>query len=162
MRIVLALPALLLSGCAGTVPDAPSLLPRAIESRSDAEPVVEPAAIAPDPALDADIARRVATFDTTARTFAAGEAALAARIARARGAGEGSDRWLDGQAALGELQQLRTATDSAVVDIEALAIDRASNGKPPYPALESAIAAAGREVDRQIAVENRLKAVAGG
>ncbi|WP_326524316.1 hypothetical protein [Sphingomonas sp.] len=161
-RTLIALP-LLLAGCAGTVPDAPSLLPRPIESRGDAEPAAPAAnpADTVDTALDAETARRVAAFDAAARAFSAAERDLAARIGRGKGAAEGSDRWLDGQAAIGELQQLRTATDSAMVDIEALAIERASAAKLPYPALEAAIAAAQAELDRQIVVETRFKAEAG-
>ena len=155
---LLTLP-LALAACAGTPsPNAPSLLPRAIESRSDAVAVAPEQAVSPDPALDARIAGRVAAFDTATKAFAAARPALATRIDRARGAAEGSERWIDGQAAVGELQQLRTAADGAMADLEELAIERASGGALPYPALDAEIAAAQAELDRQVAIEAELKA----
>ena len=150
----------LLAGCATLpAPNAPSLLPRAIETRSDAVPVATIAPPTVDAAFDPRIAERVAAVTTAAKAFDSAEPALSPKITRARGAVQGSERWLDAQSAFGELQQLRTATDGAMADLEALAIERASAGLLPYPALDAAIAAAQVTLDRQAAIENRLRAV---
>ena len=162
MRFILLSAPLILAGCAaGIAPDAPSLLPRAIETRSDAEPVVTAPIVGTDAALDARIAERAAKFDAAAKAFVAVQPALTSKIERAKGAVEGSDRWLEGQSAIGELQQARTASDGAMADLEELAIERASAGNPPYPALEAAIATAQVELNRQAAIEARLKSVLG-
>jgi len=158
MRITLALVPLLLAGCATTAIDAPSLMPRPIEARSDAETTAPGQPPAADPSLDARIAVQVAGFDSAAEAFEAAGPAIAAKLARGRGAAQGSDRWLDAQTALGELQQLRTATAGAMIELEALAIARASAGAPPYAALDAAIAAAQAELSRQQAREAGLKA----
>ncbi len=153
---------LLLSACASAdTINAPSLLPRPIESRRDAEPVSSVQTVAPDAGLDSRIAEQVAKFEAAARAFTAARPAVAAKVARARGAAEGSDRWLDGQSAIGELQQARTATDAAMADLESLAIDRGTAGALPYPALDAAIAAAQAELDRQLEAERAIKAVIG-
>lgn len=154
--------ALLLAGCAPTTDNAPSLLPRPIETRSDAEPVATTAPAAADPALDAEIARRVAAFDAAARAFDGAVPGVEAKLAAARGAAEGSERWLDGQSAIGDLQQLRAAAEAAMAEIEELAIVRATDGRLPYPALDGAIATAQGLLERQLAAENRLKALIGG
>ncbi|MES2337490.1 MAG: hypothetical protein V4537_05265 [Pseudomonadota bacterium] len=159
-RLFLPAP-LLLAACAGTVPDAPSLLPRAIETRGVAEPAVAAPVDAPDPALESQIAPRIAAFDAAAKAFAEARTGLATRIDRAKGAAEGSERWLDGQSAIGDLQQARTAVEGAMADLEALAIARASAGQPPYPALDRAIATAQAELDREMATETELKAILG-
>jgi hypothetical protein len=160
-RFVLSAP-LILAACAGsTAPDAPSLLPRAIESRSDAEPFVPVSSIAPDPTLDSRIAERVAAFAAASKAFAMAQPGLATRIDRAKGAAEGSERWIDGQGAIGELQQTRTAADGAMADLERLAIERASAGAPPYPVLDAAIASAQVELNRQAEIEAQLKATLG-
>lgn len=157
MRSLFLSAPLILAGCAGaTPPNAPSLLPRAIESRSDAEPVVPVQPVTADAALDARIAERVAAFETATAAFERSRASVAARVTRAKGAAAGSEPWLDGQAAIGELQQLRTATDGAIADLEALAIERAAAGAPPYPALDTAIATAQAELDRQAGIEAQL------
>ncbi len=154
---LLSLP-LILSACASQPVNAPSLLPRAIETRGET-PTVRDETVRPDPALEAKIAAGVATFDKAAAAFEAGKTALARRIEAGKGAAEGSERWLDAQQALGELQQLRTATDGAMSDIEALAIARAGAGQLPYPALDAAIVRAQAVIDRQMTEENRLRAI---
>ncbi len=158
IRALIPLP-FLLSACASQPVNAPSLLPRAIETRGEAPVTPRDETVRPDAALDAKIAGTVAAFDAAAAAFEAGRTALARRIEAAKGAKEGSERWLDGQQAFGELQQLRTATDGAMTEIEALAIARAANGDLPYPALDAAIAHAQTVIDRQMTEENRLRAV---
>ena len=152
MRILL--PLLLLTGCAGAVANVPSLLPRPIESRSDDEPVVTPAPAVADPALDHQIAERVAAFETAAQAFAASETSTEALVARAGSAPEGSDAWLNAQTAVSVLGNVRAATDAAVADLEALGIARSEVGA--YPALDAAIARASAEADRENEVTTRM------
>ncbi|WP_294297669.1 hypothetical protein [uncultured Sphingomonas sp.] len=154
---LLSLP-LILSACANQPVNAPSLLPRAIETRGET-PTVRDETVRPDPTLNAKITAGVATFDKAAAAFEVGKTALARRIEAGKGAAEGSERWLDAQQSLGELQQLRTAADGAMSDIEALAIARAGTGQLPYPDLDAAIARAQTVIDRQMAEENRLRAI---
>ncbi len=154
----LAVPMILVGCGVATSPNAPSLLPRAIEKRNFAEPIVTAANVVPDAALDSRIADKTAAFDAAATAFDSARAGLAARITRARGTTQGADAWVDGQTAFGELQQLRTATDGAMAEIESLAIDRGVAGQPPYPRLEAAIAAAQVRLDSQVGIEERLLA----
>lgn len=128
----------LLAGCSENRAQFPSLLPRAIETRDDAEPVHIPAPPAADPALDARLA-------DAARALAATRADFATRLARAQalagaagGAAAGSEPWLDAQGALADLDVVRADMSVTVADLERLAIDRAASGAPPYPALEEA------------------------
>lgn len=158
----IALLALLLAGaCTETVSTRyPSLLPRAIERRSDAEPVT-PVAVAvaePDSALDATLVRSRTALDAARKDFATA-ATRAENLARAaRGAAVGSDRWLDAQTALAELDALRAGTSGLVTDLDDVSIARATGGAPPYPALETARAAAQAELDAETAVIARVQA----
>lgn len=127
--------ALVLAGCATPGNEYPSLLPRPIEQGSFAEPErprPEPQA---DAALEVRIAEHRAAFTAASARFDEA-AATAERLARAaRGASAGSDAWLDAQVALAELDTLRNDSATLLADIERLEIDRAVEGKPPYPAL---------------------------
>jgi hypothetical protein len=105
----------------------PSLLPRPIESRGDAEPVVA--------------AARAETLTKAAQ-----------------GQAVGSDRWLDAQTALAELDVFRATTSAALTDLEDATMSRAAEGKPPYPSLEAARATAQAELDRQAAKIGTLQA----
>jgi hypothetical protein len=129
---------LLTGGCAGADSTRyPSLLPRAIETRSDAEPAVAPpAAVVADPAIDAKLASYATSLAKTDRAFtpAADRAEAAARVAQ--GGAVGSDHWLDAQTALAELDTYRSDLSALLTDIEQLAIDRAAAGQPDYPGLE--------------------------
>lgn len=131
-----------LAGCTQS-PDAyPSLLPRPIEKQSLAEPE-RPAPVAtPDAALDARIAEFNASTATANQRFAAAAQDAEAKVAVARGVPEGSDAWLDAQTALSTLESLRAPLLTALSDLEEVAIERGKAGQPPYPALDSAIAAA--------------------
>jgi len=151
---LLTLP-LVLSACASQPVNAPSLLPRAIESRSESTPARDET-VQDDPALNARIAQHVAAFDRAAAAFDSGVITLGRRIESGRGAAEGSERWLASQQAIGELQQLRTASEGAMADLEALAIARSGAGLLPYPALDAAIARAQTVIDWQTAEERRL------
>lgn len=136
----------------------PSLLPRAIERRGDAEPAATVAVAAPDPALDATLARSLTALKAGRKDFATA-AVRAETLARAaRGAAVGSDRWLDAQTALAELDALRAGVSGLVTDLDDLSIARAADGKPAYPALDDMRAAAQAELDAETAVIARVQA----
>ena len=151
MRLLLLLTpiALPLAGCSDLRADAPSLLPRAIETRDDAEPSPTPVvAAAPDPAFEAQVTERAATLDSAVKAFSNEYRAAEARVTRARGAAVASDRWLDAQAALTDVGTARAVADAALADLEALAIERAAAGLPALAALDARIAAGNQEVER--------------
>ena len=151
---------LLLAGCA-TPPASrfPSLLPREIERRSDAEAVTPVAVAEPDSALDAKLAE-LSTMLGKSRSDFAKAAARAETLARAaRGSAIGSDRWLDAQTALAELDVFRANSSAFVTDLDEILIARGTDGKPPYPALEAARASAQAELDGETATISRLQAV---
>lgn len=138
-RLLFATVALgLLAGCSTQDVSAPSLLPRPIESRSDAEPVRPEPVATPDPALDAEIAGLVARRDKAMQDFAAADRVAVARVNAGARAAVGSDAWLDAQTALAALDTPRADLVAVVSELEDLAIARATAGQPPYPALETA------------------------
>ncbi|MBR0551833.1 hypothetical protein [Stakelama marina] len=158
MRTSLILPLLaMLAGCSGATANAPSLLPRPIESRSDAVAVHPIPAPEPDPALDAKIAVLSNQVDKAVADFDEAAPQVKQSVEAASGAETGSERWIAAQAALSRLDGLRTGILSPLVDLEDLAIARAQSGKPPYPALETAIsnaeAADAKQAERLQAIE---------
>ena len=149
IRRMLPLLPLLAGGCAASEGSYPSLLPRPIEQRSDAEPVVVPAVAAPDPALDAQLAAKKAELATARSAFDAALDTSKPRIARGRGATAGSDPWLAAQVALGELDGHRAAITDLVQELEALVIARGAALEPPYPALDALRTEAEAELARE-------------
>ncbi|RDE05204.1 hypothetical protein [Sphingomonas aracearum] len=151
---------LLLGGCAAGAGggDAPSLLPRAIESRGDALPAYTPPPLVADPELDAAIARNADARAAAARRLEPIAQRAQAAAAAARGAAVGSERWIAAQSALAELDDLRASASAAVTDLEQLAIARAAQGLPDYPALEQARQAAAAELAAQTQRIERLEA----
>jgi hypothetical protein len=142
-RILPLLAPPLLAGCASESGRIPSLAPRAAETHGFEEPAAPPPAVAnADPALDARIAEAAARSGEDERGFAAARAAAEAKVAAVGRAPAGSEAWLDGQVALGELDVARAEAGEAVTTLETLAADRAVAGEAPYPALETALAAA--------------------
>ena len=147
-----------LAGCTETGHHYPSLLPRDTESQSLAEPE-RPAPVAtPDAALDARIAALVAELDKAGKDFTAVAQDGEARIAVARGLPEGSDGWLDAQAALTEVDAARAPAASTLAELEQMTIDRGAAGQPPYPALDAAIARASALAEAQSARNATLAA----
>jgi hypothetical protein len=138
MRRSLLLALVGLGGCAQPSGDFPSLLPRAVEGQSLAEPDRPVVVAAKDPSLDAKINAIVSSLDDAEKRFTAAAQEAEAQIAVARGVAVGSDRWLDAQVALGALDSLRGPVATAQADLEQLIIDRGAAGQPPYPALRSA------------------------
>lgn len=153
-RLVLVL-SLVAGGCATPAATSrfPSLLPRAIETRSDAEPETAPAVAvaAADPATDARIAALRKTYDDTAASFATAAATAERSAAAAKDEAVGSERWLAAQSALADLDVLRATTSATLTEIDDLSIARASEGQPPYPALEALHAEVQRGADAQTA-----------
>ncbi len=138
----------------------PSLLPRPIESRSDAVEVPPVAVATPDPALDARLAELRGALAAAERAFDAGYARADRLANAARGSRAGSDAWLDAQVALAELDVSRTDTRLRIADLEQLEADRALELAPEYPALTTLIEAAkaqeARQDERIASVERRL------
>lgn len=149
-RPLLTLPLLgLLVGCVSTDP-YPSLLPRAAEKQSFAEPdLPSPAAAAPDPALDARIATALKTLDERIAAFDAIASRAATQVARARGAAAGSESWLDAQVMLAELDSARSATLEVTTDLDDAASERAVALAPDYPTLDEAVAKARAAAEAQ-------------
>ncbi|MBM7406359.1 MULTISPECIES: hypothetical protein [Sphingomonas] len=141
---------LLASGCAKERGEFPSLLPRAIEQRSDAEPERPVPVATADPALDAQIAKLTSAVDAADAAFrkAADRAEQLARAAR--GAAQGSERWLDAQTALAEVDVARSEIQQPIAELERLAIDRAAAGEPAYPALDAALKSGRERADAQV------------
>lgn len=156
MRHLALLTAVALAGCTKAPASYPSLLPRPIESQSLAEPV-RPAPVAtPDVALDTKIAKLTGRLSENAKRFNTAAQDAEAKVAVARGLAEGSERWLDAQAALAELGAYRAPTGNALAALEELALQRGVAGLPPYPALDTAVSGAQSQAAAQ---EDRIGAL---
>ncbi|MGK6324032.1 hypothetical protein ACMGDM_13255 [Sphingomonas sp. DT-51] len=155
----LALPPLLLvAACGADLSGYPSLAPRAVEQRGFEEPATPPPApVAADPALDARLATIATARADAVRQFDAAADRAAARATNARGAAVGSERWLDAQTAIAELDSLRSAHADAGGQLEEIATARAQALQPAYPALEEALAAARDAAEAQT---RRIDAIA--
>ena len=156
----LALPLGMLAACTTPNGDYPSLLPRPIESRDDAEPVRPDPVAAPDSALDARITRTRAAAADAAKRFQSAVANAESRVAVARGVPAGSESWVAAQTALADLDAIRGETVELVTDLEQEASARALAGAPAYPALNAAIDDIARQAltqaDRSKALEAAL------
>lgn len=150
---------LLASGCAQERGDFPSLLPRAIEQRSDAEPVRPVPVATADPALDAQVEKLRAAIDAAGRSFGKAADRAEQRARAAKGAAEGSERWLDAQTALAEVDVARSDIQQPIAELERLAIDRAAAGEPVYPALDAALEAARKQAADQVARVRAIEAM---
>jgi len=76
----------------------------------------------------------------------------------ARGLPQGSDGWLDAQAALSDVDAALGPVASTLADLDQLAAQRGLAGLPPYPALDAAIAKAGAIADAEAARKASLEA----
>jgi len=147
----------LLAGCAEDRAGYPSLAPRPVEKAGFEEPERAPVAVAPDPALDAQVAQIGGKLAQIAAGFDR-DAANATRLASAaKGQPVGSEAWLSAQSALATLDDWRAQTSAQVSDIEQLALNRAAALQPAYPALEALQARAQAEADRQAGTIRRLQ-----
>ncbi|MBW4330825.1 hypothetical protein KY084_08035 [Stakelama sp. CBK3Z-3] len=129
----------LTSACATRQDDFPSLLPRDIERPDTPVPTPSLTPVAPDAALDAQIAAKQEAFDQAVAVFDAAAKRARPLATRAHNAAIGSDAWIAAQTALADLDTARSALLIPLADLEGLAIDRAQAGKQPYPALEEAL-----------------------
>ncbi|THG38701.1 hypothetical protein [Sphingomonas olei] len=142
---------LIAAGCTAQG-DYPSLLPRPAETQNLDEP--PPAAPEPpqtDPALDAQIATVLATLTERVSAFDAAATRAARLVSSARGAAAGSDRWLDAQVALAELDSLRSSTGDLAIQLGDMAQERAVTVGSEYPALTAASAQVREAVAAQVA-----------
>ena len=139
----------LLAGCAGEQASFPSLAPRPAEKLGFAEPETTPLVAAPDPALDAKLAQAGGKLDGIVKGFDR-DAAIATRAAAAaKGQPAGSEAWLTAQTALATLDDWRSQASALTSDVEELALERAAQLQPAYPALAALQARARAEADRQ-------------
>jgi len=150
-----------LAGCTHSQDRYPSLLPRPIESEGIAEPQRPAPIVAPDPALDAQIADFKMKLAAADKEFATAAQAAEAQVAVARGVAKESPAWVDAQTALSTLAAARAPTVTLVADLERLVIDRGTGGKPPYPALDTAFAEAEAISDRQETRTDAIEAALG-
>ncbi len=132
-----------LAGCSADTTGYPSLAPRPAETMGFEEPAPPPPVpVRADPATDARIAAAKTAQASAASAFDAGAARAEGLARAARGAAVGSDRWLDAQAAVAELDSLRAAYGDTIGPLEDLAAERAAALQPAYPALDRAVEAA--------------------
>jgi hypothetical protein len=132
------LAAALLCGCVSQGP-FPSLAPRPAESEDwSEEPVRAIPAVADDSELGGRIAALLGEARGGQRAFAA--EAPAAERAAARAGPRGSDSWLEAQQAISRLEAARGATGTALAELHALALARAS--APTSEADQAALKAA--------------------
>lgn len=117
------LPFALLTGCAGSLPDPPSLLPRAVEKLSLEEPASVPRA--PLPGLPGAIDRAAALVAQARDAVAAAERARP----RARVVAEhGSDRWIEAQMTASAAEAALVPARGALGACEALVADAVAGG----------------------------------
>ena len=157
MRIPLIL---LLSAAAGSLAacgaqvSAPSLMPRAVEK----QPIDMPVATAieadtpVDPALQTKIAEQVAKAQAGDAAFNAQRAEAEKMVARAAGAGQGSDAWVEAQEALTALESARIAVRDAAAAIDALRDDPANAAPGNRAAIDAAAAEMTRLEEAQTAL----------
>jgi len=160
-RLPLALVAVLLplGGCARDDGRFPSLAPRPGEARGFGEPEAPPPVpVTADPALDRQVAALAARLDAAAQGFDSAADRAEPLTAQARGAAEGSERWIAAQSALSELDAARADASGVVTDIEAVQVERAATLLPGYPALDALQSRARDVLARQEALIGRLNA----
>jgi hypothetical protein len=136
-RFALPLIAAALAGCTQTGGDFPSLAPRPIEQMSDAPPERPTPVATPDAALDGQIATLAKQLADAATAFDPAAGRARALVTDARSSGVGSGPWLDAQTALAELDGIRAESTAALSALDELAIGRARQLEPAYPALEA-------------------------
>ena len=154
MKRLLPLSALLLSACATTNPNEPSLAPRAAEAIDPRIPVgVDAPPASADPALVAQLAAlAVGVRDDIAAFEAAAPGTQ--RLVDAAGAPQ-SESWIDAQQAVSALQALRGPLANAIAEIDELASSRVEKGTltaGDLAAIEEARRDLGTTNDRQAAL----------
>jgi hypothetical protein len=157
---------LALAACTAPNGDFPSLAPRPVEQRSDAEPVQPPAAAVPaDSALTAQLAKILADARKGEADFAAALPAAERAVSAARGASPASEAWIAAQTQLSGLDATRAPTASAMTEIDSLYVslaDRASKDATMGGVADAATAQTeveglyNRQVERLTALRNGL------
>jgi len=155
-----------LTGCAANDGDFPSLAPRPVEQRSDAEPNVTPAAPAPaDAAMSADLRRMLTDARKGDADFSATLPAAERAVAAARGTSPSSEAWIAAQVQLSALDSTRAPTASAMAAIDSLYVslaDRASKDAALGGIADAAAAQVeiegiyNRQVERMTALRGQL------
>jgi hypothetical protein len=152
-HILLLSAACSLAGCGAQV-SAPSLMPRAVEK----QPIDMPVATAieadtpVDQALKAKIAEQVAKAQAGDKAFNTQRAEAEKMVARAAGAGQGSDAWVEAQEALTALESARIAVRDAAAAIDALRDDPANAAPGNRAAIDAAAAEMTRLEEAQTAI----------
>ena len=143
-----AIAVLSLSACAGGVSGeaAPSLAHRPVEGRFNVAP--PSVVVTPPGPLPADLAGRLARWQSDAATaqqaFAAERGKAASLVSAAAGAPVASERWVVAQQAISRLIAARAPLTGALADIDRLYLDRsidaAVDGLPDIYALRDRLA----------------------
>lgn len=137
----------MMSACAAAQGgDGPSLAKRAVEGRFDVAP--PPVVVAPPGPLPADLAGRLARWESDAasaqQAFAAERNSAASQVAAAAGAPVASERWVVAQQAISRLTAARAPLTGALADIDRLyverSVDEAIDGLPDIYALRDRLA----------------------
>lgn len=157
---------LALAACTAPTGDFPSLAPRPVEQRDDAEPATPSATPAPaDTALAARLAKILADARKGEADFTAALPTAERTVSAARGAGPSSDGWIAAQAQLSGLNSARAPTASAMAEINSLYVslaDRASQDATLGGVAEAAATQAevetlyNRQVERLAVLRNSL------
>ncbi|WP_312487878.1 hypothetical protein [Sphingomonas sp.] len=147
--VILGLLGAALGGCSRDTAAYPSLAVRPAEKQGFAEPVVPPAVLKPDPALDQRIARIGDRLQAIEQEFAKAHDQARASARKARGQAAGSEAWLTAQTELATLDEIRARSSAMLAEIDDLAIARAAELQPDYPALVGLRARIAQAVARQ-------------
>lgn len=164
--LILLGPVLALAACTAPTGDFPSLAPRPVEQRSDAEPAPPQVTPAPaDPALAAQLAGILAAARKGDADFTAALPATQRAVSAARGAGPSSDAWIAAQTQISGLDSARAPTAGAMTEIDSLYVslaDRASQDARLGGVAEAAAAQSevesiyNRQVERLAALRSAL------
>jgi hypothetical protein len=139
---LLSVGGLVLAGCSANLSEAPSLRPRPIEHRPILPPDAASEAQTPaTPALAQQLAKIVADAKAGHAAFEKERRDNAGALARAKGAGEGSEAWIAGQQAMSGLDAARAPVRDAAGTIDGLRVDPAYIGTGDREAIEAAAAA---------------------
>jgi len=151
--LLLSAAACSLAGCGAQV-SAPSLLPRVVER----QPIDMPVATAieadtpVDPALQTKIVEQIAKAQAGNTAFNAQRAEVEKMVARAAGAKQGSDAWVEAQEALTALESARIAVRAAAAAIDTLRDDPANAAPGNRAAIDAAAADMTRLEETQTAI----------
>jgi hypothetical protein len=159
--LLLSAATLSLAACSHEI-SAPSLMPRAVEKQPIDMPVTQAieADTPVDPALQTKIAAQVAAAQAGDKAFTAQQAETEKAVARASGAAQGSDSWVEAQESVTALAATHAAVRDAAAAIDALRDDPANAAPGNRTAIDAAAAEVtaldNKEVDAVAALNKRL------